>query len=319
MPRKYQEWARFTVQWQIAVINNKKLAVTAWKNFLFLDRSGRIIRGNYAMVSVSALKKINLPQVTWRRAWALLDAVYRAESEHALVNVFLDRIERLIPHESAVYFPIDTARMAPSIHGYITKGIPNYGEEAQRYCAYYFDLDPLKDLNSRLPSNVPVRNSDAVSVTQLKNSEFYSDFLGPLRILNVLGFTIRSNDGFFGGIGLHRPPGRRDFSEKERAILALLAPQVANALSVLRERERLGAGGVGKPSIDLYTAMDRLSLSPRQKQIANLVIQGFGNREISERLSISEHTVKRHLQAIYAKAEVNSRARFMAALAAVKF
>jgi DNA-binding CsgD family transcriptional regulator len=49
-------------------------------------------------------------------------------------------------------------------------------------------------------------------------------------------------------------------------------------------------------------------LTGRELQVLRLVATGMSNREIAERLFISEHTVARHLQNIFAKLDVSSRA-----------
>jgi DNA-binding CsgD family transcriptional regulator len=48
-------------------------------------------------------------------------------------------------------------------------------------------------------------------------------------------------------------------------------------------------------------------LTPRELQVLRLVASGKSNREISAELIISEHTVARHLQNIFAKLNVSSR------------
>ena len=48
-------------------------------------------------------------------------------------------------------------------------------------------------------------------------------------------------------------------------------------------------------------------LTAREQEIVDLVIAGCRNREISERLSISEKTVKAHLSNIFAKLGVRDR------------
>jgi two-component system nitrate/nitrite response regulator NarP len=53
---------------------------------------------------------------------------------------------------------------------------------------------------------------------------------------------------------------------------------------------------------------DRFSrLAPRERQIAELVAQGMRNREIAERLAMSEGTVKVYLHGIYQKVGVENR------------
>jgi len=43
------------------------------------------------------------------------------------------------------------------------------------------------------------------------------------------------------------------------------------------------------------------SLTPREREVLSLLGSGLGNRDIANRLAISEHTVKFHLSAIFGK------------------
>ncbi len=52
---------------------------------------------------------------------------------------------------------------------------------------------------------------------------------------------------------------------------------------------------------------DDHGLSERELEVLRLVAAGRSNREIASALVISEHTVARHLQNIYAKLGVSSR------------
>lgn len=49
------------------------------------------------------------------------------------------------------------------------------------------------------------------------------------------------------------------------------------------------------------------SLSAREKEVLELVAQGFTNREIAQRLYISENTVKNHLRSILEKLQTKNR------------
>jgi two-component system, NarL family, nitrate/nitrite response regulator NarL len=49
------------------------------------------------------------------------------------------------------------------------------------------------------------------------------------------------------------------------------------------------------------------ALSDREREVLDLVIQGLKNREIGDRLFISDHTVRHHVAAIFAKLGVSSR------------
>ncbi|MCP5115450.1 MAG: response regulator transcription factor [bacterium] len=59
-----------------------------------------------------------------------------------------------------------------------------------------------------------------------------------------------------------------------------------------------GLGGQGRP---------RPLLSKREREIVALVAQGYRNREMAEKLSISQQTVKNHLHNIFGKLGVSDR------------
>ena len=55
-------------------------------------------------------------------------------------------------------------------------------------------------------------------------------------------------------------------------------------------------------------------LSPREREILELLAQGFANKEIADRLGVSDGTVRWHLRHVYEKLHVRSRTE-----AALKF
>jgi DNA-binding NarL/FixJ family response regulator len=52
---------------------------------------------------------------------------------------------------------------------------------------------------------------------------------------------------------------------------------------------------------------DKPLLSDREKQVVQLVVQGYWNREIGQKLFISEQTVKNHLHNLFNKLGVSDR------------
>jgi DNA-binding CsgD family transcriptional regulator len=55
-------------------------------------------------------------------------------------------------------------------------------------------------------------------------------------------------------------------------------------------------------------------LTPREREVTQLLVRGATNDEIARALWISRHTVKDHVKAIYAKLAVASRAELSAKL-----
>src|SRR5919197_4604872 len=88
---------------------------------------------------------------------------------------------------------------------------------------------------------------------------------------------------------LGRGPGP-DFDERDRSVLSLLRPHLARLRSRCERRPHLPA------------------LTERELDVLALVAQGLTNRQISRRLFISPATVRTHLEHIYDKLGVGSRA-----------
>ena len=59
--------------------------------------------------------------------------------------------------------------------------------------------------------------------------------------------------------------------------------------------------------VQFRDALARPVLSPREKQILAMVVMGFPNREIANRLFLAETTIKSHLSSAFVKLGVRSR------------
>ena len=96
--------------------------------------------------------------------------------------------------------------------------------------------------------------------------------------------------------------GRSDEAEHEaaRALHQLLE---LGADAEARRARRLPLGTMGCDRADPPLA----ELTPREREVLRLVIQGLTNRQIAERLVVSEHTVHRHVTNTLRKLELPSR------------
>lgn len=64
---------------------------------------------------------------------------------------------------------------------------------------------------------------------------------------------------------------------------------------------------------DEDVAIDRFTrLSPREREVFGLLVEGFDHRSIAERLVVSPHTARTHIQNVLEKLEVHSRLEALA-------
>jgi DNA-binding CsgD family transcriptional regulator len=79
----------------------------------------------------------------------------------------------------------------------------------------------------------------------------------------------------------------------------------------VREQRRLGVRvpAPGRPASAAGSGKEKLpfGLSPREHEIALLVVEGCSNQQIAERLFLSVRTVETHLSRVFAKIGVSSR------------
>lgn len=61
-----------------------------------------------------------------------------------------------------------------------------------------------------------------------------------------------------------------------------------------------------------FSHIEERSLSPREREVATLVVSGLSNREIAARLVLAKHTVESHLKRIFSKMNVRTRAGLVA-------
>ena len=162
-------------------------------------------------------------------------------------------------------------------------------DDVQTYWKHYWDS---------IPCSYPDRSGDLRSVTKL--SDFYS--VRQWHSTGMYSEYIRP-DGFDREMLLCLPAGHRrtlrlilwrgpgpDFSERDRALLMLLRPHLHQAFLDAERRRH--------PSPEL---------TARQWELLRLVAAGHTNAQSARRLGVTEKTVGKHLENIYARLQVSSR------------
>jgi len=115
--------------------------------------------------------------------------------------------------------------------------------------------------------------------------------------------TYHDDDNLFKGI----EAGARAYLLKDTP-----REELFKAIRAVRRGESLIDPFVAGRVLDRLTELSRQAKTPeivseREIDVLTLIARGTSNKEIAERLSISESTVKTHIQSIFQKLEVNDR------------
>lgn len=144
--------------------------------------------------------------------------------------------------------------------------------------------------------------SDFLTRREFHRLGLYREVAGPLGIEDM--FRLWLDPRGRGDARLEFDRARRDFRERDRAVLDLLRPHLErfrrNAAARRRSMDRRGGRGE--------------RITPREREIVELVAVGKTNAEIAKLLWISPGTVRKHLENAYEKLEVHTRTGAVAAL-----
>jgi DNA-binding CsgD family transcriptional regulator len=137
-----------------------------------------------------------------------------------------------------------------------------------------------------------VKFSDYLTRRELHRLDIYDLLYGPTGVEYQMAFTVPAADAHVIGFVFNR--SRRDFSERDRTVLNLVRGFVERAHARVYARPRL-------------MSPQALGLTPRQGEVLSHVAAGTASAQIALAMQISERTVHKHLENIYARLDVTNR------------
>jgi DNA-binding CsgD family transcriptional regulator len=136
--------------------------------------------------------------------------------------------------------------------------------------------------------------SDVYSAGQFRNTWMYQNAFKP-HVQHEIGVHLSHRPGQLHVVSLCRGRGR-DFSSRDHLVLQLLQPHLDSAFR--------------------RSAFPAPPLTPRETEVMRWVREGCGNTQIARRMGISEGTVEKHLEHIYARTGARSRVQALNVCAA---
>jgi DNA-binding CsgD family transcriptional regulator len=148
--------------------------------------------------------------------------------------------------------------------------------------------------------------TDCVSQREFRNSTYHSDVMVPLG-LNFQTVDPVDIPSEIAGLTVNR---EKNFSDRETAFLALLAPHIALACTNLQRKTILQRKLAGLPFPD-SAAFEAIGLTPRESEVMHWMIQGRRDSEIvtilGEARKVSLRTINNHVRNILVKMNAETR------------
>jgi DNA-binding CsgD family transcriptional regulator len=174
-----------------------------------------------------------------------------------------------------------------------------------------FREDPFYQASMDRPRSRIYRLS-RITAGKLKQSDYYRDYYSDTGTVDEAIYLSKLRSGNVINISMMRLPRNGQFTEDEYERLYLLADPVAELLKSHSEHDDFAVTHLIQPGINhqidlAFNTFGASLLSPREKDVLELMLRGYGTDVSGQRLNIALETVRRHRKSIYRKLDVSSQ------------
>lgn len=176
-----------------------------------------------------------------------------------------------------------------------------------RYEAHFQFHDPITPTLQRRRKATPV--SEVMRHDRLVKTEFFNDFLKRDGLCYGINYFAYDRGTNIGDVRVWRGSKKEDFSERDAMIIDKIGPSFVNALIRAKKYD------TERPALRFSQIRDKIHLTVREVEIADLIVVGASDEEICARLMISKSTLRSHITAIFKKTGLVRRTQFAQFLA----
>lgn len=246
-----------------------------------------------------------LTHAQWSAVHRLLLALYASEDLDEVRRLALAGAAELVPHSKS-FFDLGASR-GDRMQFFSPLSLNMTDEELRRYYSCYQASDYTSWL-FRPGEALVYRDSQVVSDALRESTLIYRNWMEPMGVYYGLGCSLAWGGRLYGSLTLFRGRAAGDFTDAEFALLEVLNAHLSLHFG------KLWPGGLrprAEKAADESLLVERYSLTAREYEVLRQVCGGAANREIAAALFISENTVKKHVNSIFRKLAVTSRAQLL--------
>lgn len=249
----------------------------------------------------------DLQQNEWEKINEIVNKISEIDDARTMREKFLKELRQLIYFDLADFCLSDfrAGKAVSLIDPVVISRYSKRFEEAFtfKYEKQFEQYDYTKWVFSN-PESIVFRESDIINNDARIKSAYYINYLKPMDLVNVAGVSLAHKGTQLGAVNLYRTEKRGDFTEQDLYILKQFLPHLTRKL-MLQYRESVNNIEKHKKITSFLTS--EYGLSKREIEILKLVCDGKNNKDISDALSITVNTVKKHMGNILYKFQVENR------------
>ena len=206
---------------------------------------------------------------------------------------------------------IDFARAQVEAGAY-TIGVGDaIASQVDQYLEGPYREDPFYETSMHQP-RAKIYRLSRVTLGKLQQSDYYRTYYADTGTCDEAVYLSKLHGGNVINLSMMRLPQHGEFSEQEYESLYLLAEPVSELIKSHSEHDDFAVTHLIQPGIDhqidlAFRTFGASLLSPREKDVLEMMLRGYGTDISADRLGIALETVRRHRKSIYRKLDVSSQ------------
>ncbi len=237
----------------------------------------------------------------WLRINDIVLIIHSTENIDAMCKYFFEAAKLLIPYEKAMFYLLKEERDKVKLCNPVYTNVD--ADFAKEYETTFEEAQYGKvAVNAR--QSMAYRDTDLMSEAVRVNTDAYQSFMLPHGIPYGGGIIIANKGSLLAEITFFRTETQGNFTDKELYILDILKKHLEIRLFIQNNTD-----GETRGSLTDHKSLKLIAsgLTNREIEIVSLIAKGLNTSQISEQLSISVYTAKKHVNNIFRKLKINSR------------
>ncbi|MGF6395132.1 DNA-binding CsgD family transcriptional regulator/PAS domain-containing protein [Pseudomonas plecoglossicida] len=215
----------------------------------------------------------------------LVGQLYQGPMENIPWVTFLNQLNRLL---NSKYVTFILRPPSTQVDGLMVSTNGTSSEATNSYNKHFYALDPFIGL----PNSEVVALSDYLPEAELRQSEFFRNFLEPVDVFHILGVDINTSDGAQCRLRISRGRDDPPFVSDEKTLLARFIPHLEQSIKVHMQLNRieiernLYAGAVDQMAVGTII-LDETGKVLQTNQVAERLLQEKdGIKQVNDGLQV---------------------------------